>query len=296
LSSSVIDSDIGQNCFTPIGGTPSTSSANLCSDVLTFTWTGQFTDGTTQTFSCPAPYTVACQTRDVSVSTTSQTLTLVVRDQTGDPVTGVFSTTVSLSATNTGGGSGSNSVTVNKGQTASFSNVLTVSNNGAASVTLGFTGTPSLTTNQITCTASPATLAAGVQNQVVNLLCSTQGQVFAMSAPQRNTGRGEAPILASMVGLSSLPLVGMLLLPGKSRRKRMLKIWAIFGLLLLMVAFQASCGGGGGSSFGGAPVLQNAGTPAGTYLLTVTPATGVAPKYGTNPDGTAATSLKLIVQ
>src|SRR5207302_4667978 len=101
----------------------------------------------------------------------------------------------------------------------------------------------------------------------------------------------------TVVGFSSLPLVGLLLLPGKSRRKKMLRVWAMFGLLLLMVAFQASCGGGGGSSFGGAPVLQNAGTPAGTYTVTVNSATGLqVVSYGPTPTGGTATALTLVVQ
>jgi hypothetical protein len=95
--------------------------------------------------------------------------------------------------------------------------------------------------------------------------------------------------LASVAGLSSLPLVGLLLLPGRTRRKKYLKLWAIFGLLLLMVVFQVSCGGGakGSSSFGGAPVLQNAGTPSGTYTVSVAPAPGLIVTGG---------ALTLIVQ
>jgi hypothetical protein len=292
LSSHVVDDNISQGCFTPIGSTAATGTANSCSDVLTFTWTGQFTDGTTHSFTCAAPYTVACQTLDVSVSTTSQTLNLLVTDQTGDP-TGVFNASVTLSASGTST-AGSSTVTVNKGQTATF-NVLTVDYTGATPLNLSFTGSPSLSASQITCSASPATLSGPVTNQTVTVLCSTQGQVFAMSAPPRNINHGDTPMVATMVGFSSLPLVGLLFLPGKSRRKKMLRIWAIFGLLLLMVAFQASCGGGGGGSFGGAPVLQNAGTPAGTYAVTVNSATGLTSHYGTTSTG-PATSLTLVVQ
>jgi hypothetical protein len=294
LSSHVVDDNTSQGCFIPVGSTAANGTANSCSDVLTFTWTGQFTDGTTHSFTCPAPYTAACQTLDVSVSTTSQTLNLLVTDQTNDP-TGVFSASVTLSATGTNT-TGSSTVTVNKGQTATF-NVLTVNYTGTTPLNLSFTGSPSLSASQITCSASPATLSGPVSNQTVTVLCSTQGQVFAMSAPPRNINHGDTPMVATMVGFSSLPLVGLLLLPGKSRRKRMLRIWAIFGLLLLMVAFQASCGGGGGS-FGGAPVLQNAGTPAGTYTVTVNSATGLqVVSYGPTPTGgTAPTALTLVVQ
>jgi uncharacterized repeat protein (TIGR01451 family) len=307
LSSNIIDNDIGQGCFTPKGSTAANGAANSCSDVLTFTWTGQFVDGTVKVFTCTSPYTAAgsCKTPDgsvlngenldVSVTTTAQTLHLTVSDQTNDPATGVLGPiAVPLSQTGTST-AGTATVTVNKGQTGTF-NVLTVDYTGTTPLNLSFTGAPSLSASQITCSASPATLSGPVTGQSVTVLCSTQGQVFAMSAPPRNMNRGDAPMVATMVGFSGLPLVGLLLLPGKSRRKKMLKIWAMFGLLLLMVAFQASCGGGGGGSFGGAPVLQNAGTPAGTYTVTVNSATGLTAHYGATPNATPATSLTLVVQ
>jgi uncharacterized repeat protein (TIGR01451 family) len=292
LSSNILDNDTSQGCFTPIGSTAAGSTPGLCSDTLVFTWTGQFTDGPTETFTCSAPYTGnACspnaQTFDVSVTTTSQILSLTVTDQAGG-VLGPIQ--VPLSGTPTGGGQGTKTITVNKGQTATYSNVLTVTYAGTTPLILSFTGAPSLSTNQISCSASPATLAGPVTNQAITVLCSTQGQVFAMSAPpSHSTGRGDAPILASVAGLSSLPLVGLLLLPGRTRRKKYLKVWAIFGLLVLMVVFQVSCGGGGkgSSSFGGAPVLQNAGTPSGTYTVNVTPAPGLTVTGG---------ALTLIVQ
>jgi hypothetical protein len=43
----------------------------------------------------------------------------------------------------------------------------------------------------------------------------------------------------------------------------------MIGLVLVMTLFMAACGGGGGG-FGGAPQQQSAGTPAGTYTVTVT--------------------------
>jgi hypothetical protein len=301
LTSNIEDSDVNQGCFTPVGSAaPPASTAGFCSDVLTFTWTGQFVDGTVKQFTCALPYTTACQTLDVSVTTTAQTLSLTVTDQTGDPVTGVLGPiSVALSGSTSSGG-GSNTVTVNKGQTATFSNILTVSYAGTTPVTLALTGSPSLSANQISCTASPATLSGPVTNQAVTVLCSTQGQVFAMAAPpSRNPRSTDTPMVASIFGMSSLPLVGLLLLPSKNRRRKLMKVWAVLGLLLLMVVFQAACGGGGGSSFGGAPVLTNSGTAAGTYSLTVSSATGLSANYGTIPNSNPplqATSLTLIVQ
>jgi hypothetical protein len=85
-----------------------------------------------------------------------------------------------------------------------------------------------------------------------------------------------------MIGIAGLPLLGMLMMPGKSRRRRLLKMWAAVGLIMLFAMFQVACGGGGSSAFGGAPVLKNAGTAPGTYqvVLGLTDGTTVATGSG----------------
>ena len=87
-------------------------------------------------------------------------------------------------------------------------------------------------------------------------------------------------MLAGIVRITGLPLIGLVLLPGRSKRYKKMKMLAIFGLVLLVGAFQTACGGGSGG-FGGAPKQVSAGTPKGDYLITVTatpaPTSPIAP-------------------
>jgi ABC-type glycerol-3-phosphate transport system substrate-binding protein len=77
--------------------------------------------------------------------------------------------------------------------------------------------------------------------------------------------------------MAGLPLVGMVLMPAATRRRKHLRILAMIGLVLVMTLFMAACGGGGGS-FGGGPQLQTSGTPAGTYTVTVTGNPAIPPQ------------------
>jgi hypothetical protein len=198
------------------------------------------------------------------VTTGSFTVVLTITDQIG----AVFTKSFNLTGSGSGGGTGTftpfaSSSSVGKGQSVTFG--IPIIAPGGGTVTL--TGSPSLTAAQITCTLSPSVLTASPTAQTVTILCSTQGQIFGkLSAPYR--GGEESPMLAGILGIASLPLLGMLLVPGKSRRRKLMRMWGIFGLMMLMVVFQAACGGGG-AGFGGAPKLLNAGTPAGTYTLTL---------------------------
>jgi hypothetical protein len=67
-----------------------------------------------------------------------------------------------------------------------------------------------------------------------------------------------------------------------------MKVLAMLGLILLVTLFMGACGGGG-SSFGGSAKLQSAGTPKGTYTITVT-ATTTSICGGTGSCGTTVTS------
>jgi hypothetical protein len=159
-----------------------------------------------------------------------------------------------------------------------------------------------LAANQISCSVSPNTLPGGSVSTTVTVLCSTQGQVFGkLTAPKVGPDKDDMPLLAGMVGITGLPLLGMLLVPGKSRRRKLMKMWATIGLIMLFTMFQAACGGGGSSGFGGAPALQNAGTPTGTYQVILTPLpAGVTPTLVPDATGTtlvpATTTFTLTVQ
>src|SRR5262249_43022279 len=143
-----------------------------------------------------------------------------------------------------GAATGINTVTLNAGQAATFG--LSFS---AGSSTLTLVAQISPATNTITCSVNPATIPAGVTNNSVSLLCSTQGPVFAKAEPVLPTDNG-SPMLASAVGITALPLIGIVLLPTRSRRSKRMKVLAMLGLILLVTLFMGACGSGGGSNFG----------------------------------------------
>jgi hypothetical protein len=243
---------------------PDKCVTGLCSDNLTYRWVSTG-------FLNVQNNTVSGQTVTVPVSGTGNVdILLIATDPYGDSETRKFTLTFTgTSGSGSGSGSGGfvTAATVNKGQAASFTTALDNPNSGA--VTLFVSNAATLANSQIVCTISPSTLPANSAGQSVTVLCSTQGQIFAkMDAPPRGMGKDEVPMLAGMVGITALPLMGMLLMPGKSRRKKLLKMWAAIGLVLMFTMFQAACGGGS-SSFGGAPTLKNAGTTPGTYQVDI---------------------------
>jgi hypothetical protein len=243
---------------------PCTVGANAnatCNDLSNalLTWNGQFTDANQKTVQCtPATYP-ACLQLNASVPFGSQTITLTITDAYG-ATSAPFTVPINLAG---GAATGVSNVTLNAGQSATFGLSYAA---GSSAVTLVATITPA--TNTITCSVNPSTVPAGVTNNSVALLCSTQGPVFAKNEPVLPNDSG-SPMLASAVGITALPLVGILLLPTRRRRNRKMKVLAILGLILLMTLFMSACGGGG-SSFGGSTKLQSSGTPKGTYTVMVT--------------------------
>src|SRR4029077_18964422 len=94
-------------------------------------------------------------------------------------------------------------------------------------------------TAQIVCSANPSTLPGSGTAANVTVIGNTEGQICAMSGPP-HSGPNGSPMLASVVGFSALPLIGMLLLPGRKRRVRTLKICSSICLLLLLSTFQVA--------------------------------------------------------
>lgn len=262
-------------CTLPIPGQPGQFSAlNTCSDNsnLTITWLGNFVDGVQKTFSCTSLGYPACLTQLANATFGSQTLTLIVTDPLG------LSSQFPVTLTATGGTSSTlfpSNAKVTGGQTATFA--INLGFTGSATPTvLQFVGTPDLAANKITCVSQPAALLAPATSTTVFLLCSTTGPVFAKAEPGPKTGGADTSTLAAAFTLSGLPLVGMVLIPVRSRRQKKLRVLAMIGLVLLLTVFMAACGGGGGgSSFGGGPKLVSAGTPPGTYTINVVPTAGV---------------------
>jgi len=236
------------------------------------TWTGQFTDANQKQVRCVAsggnatanPPQVtypACLQLSASVPFGQQTINLQITD-----AYGATSPPAAVTLTIAGGASsGATNVTINPGQSATFG--LGFTNPTTGVITLVANITPA--TNTIVCNVNPQSVPTGATNNSITLLCSTQGPVFAKNEPVLPNDSG-SPMLASAVGITALPLVGILLLPTRRRRNKKMKVLAILGLILLMTLFMSACGGGGGSSFGGSTKLQSSGTPKGTYTVMVT--------------------------
>jgi uncharacterized repeat protein (TIGR01451 family) len=266
------------NCNADVDTNVCNGGSGTCGDALRYTWTGNFTDGTTKQYACAATDAPACRQLDVSLPVGSQNLTLRVED--GEMVAGTFvpygtpfggnvtrQVAVTISAVNAGGNV--STVNVSRGQAATFTVNLNYDGTGGQVTIPGVIGVQgtNLAAAQITCNVTPTTVtaaqaAANSGSVPVTIVCNTTAPVFA-SAPRE----GGNPIFASILGLGSLPLVGIVLLPAASRRRRIAKFVA-FGLMLMMlVTFQVACGGGSSSGFSGAPTQTNAGTPQGAYKI-----------------------------
>ena len=134
----------------------------------------------------------------------------------------------------------------------------------------GFSGTVALTCKaasasaQISCSLNPASVTVSTTGGTSTMTISTTAPhvLSGTSASARPHGLGW------LAAGSSVLLAGIFFAGGPTRRRRYL---AGFGLML-MVFFAAGLGCGGGSSSGGSS--QNAGTPAGTYSITVTATSG----------------------
>ncbi len=134
----------------------------------------------------------------------------------------------------------------------------------------GFSGTVALTCKpasasaQISCSLNPASVTVSATGGTSTMTISTTAPhvLSGTSASAQPHGLGW------LAAGSSVLLAGIFFAGGSTRRRRYL---AGFGLML-MVFFAAGLGCGGGSSSGGSS--QNAGTPAGTYSITVTATSG----------------------
>jgi hypothetical protein len=154
---------------------------------------------------------------------------------------------------------GQASQTVSAGQTATFTNVITVNalNGFTGSVATGCT----LPAQATTCSVNPNTLAGG---QSANVVVTT-------------TARGLAPVLLLNRKMISwqrvVPLLVLMLLCfvlirfTRTRRQRLAVGLPLAGVILFLVLQAVGCGGG---STQAPPPPPQTGTPAGTYTITVT--------------------------
>lgn len=217
---------------------PSLAPATSCTVTVTFTPTMGGTRTGTLTI-----------TDNATGSPHSITLTGTGADFTGAPAAGAPA-----------------SATVTAGQPATY----TVSFAGSA----GFNGTVNLT-----CTGAPLHATCAVNPTSLQLTGTTPANVTvnvtttarSLVVPQNFTSPpGAMKIPQPLLWCLALMMCGLLLawMAGKRRRVplRLSLATAVFSVLTLAVLSLAACGGGGSSS----PPPGNPGTPAGTYILTVT--------------------------
>jgi hypothetical protein len=195
-----------------------------------------------------APTTGGPQTGNLTVTSSTITTSASV------PLSGaglVFTLTVS----------GSSSQTVSAGQTASYALVITPLNGSLGTFSLACGTLPANTV----CTFNPTTetLGSGVIGNVTMELST--GGVGTLVRPGNPLAWRLVPLVC---GLVLLPL-------GWRRRRRVLMLAALLAIVGAGVASCTSSGGGTGGSGGGSGGSGGSGsTPAGTYSITASAASG----------------------
>jgi uncharacterized repeat protein (TIGR03803 family) len=149
------------------------------------------------------------------------------------------------------------SVTVSPGANASYSLSITPTGGFTQSLTLGCSGAPSLAT----CSVSPSSLTLnGTHALSLEVSVATAAPSIVWRVPHTPFG----PIGAGVVCVFSLFALWLAARSGRTFRLR----FACLTVLLAAGAMCSSCGGGSSSSQG------SPGTPAGTYMLTITGTSG----------------------
>ncbi len=143
----------------------------------------------------------------------------------------------------------------------------------SATAAAGIIASTNFTTSvSFTCSGLPTGATCGqtsVTGQGPNTIASVN-IVVTTTAPTTRSQR--ASLMA--VPIAALPLAGIVLLAAPRRRRGVL----LLGLMVGLLVFVPSCGGGGGSSSTPPPVQ---GTPTGNYTVTVTATAGTVSQQGT---------------
>ncbi|HEY6292802.1 MAG TPA: choice-of-anchor D domain-containing protein [Terriglobia bacterium] len=257
----------------PVQSVTITNNGNASLSFTKITATGDFTVGGSGTSPCGTSAAVAAggtctlgvTFKPIAGGTRTGTLTL------NDNAVGG---TQSASLTGTGQDFSviaSPPATLSPGQTANYT--LTFTTQG------GFTGTAQVTCTEpagltgSTCTASPESVTLNGSSKTMVAVAVTT--TAASEAPHQlwtsppPTGR---PLATPALWLAAIGLLGALGLARMTSRSKggRLRAWALMASVAWLLLLWASCGGGGSS--GGGTI--NAGTPAGTYNLTVTATAG----------------------
>ncbi len=173
--------------------------------------------------------------------------------------------------------SGATTQTVNAGQTATFTNAITVSAlNGFAAQVILSCSLPAAATNT-TCSANPNTFATGSGTATVSITTMARGLMPPSLPINRFLLRPQ--LLTSL--LLTLVLAMLTLRLARTRSQRLACAVPCVVMAVFLVLQAVGCGGGGYSS-----PPPPTGTPAGTYTVTVT---------GTSGNTTHTTTLTLTV-
>jgi hypothetical protein len=175
--------------------------------------------------------------------------------------------------------SGTTTQTITAGQTATFTNAISIAAQNGFSAQVNLSCTLPFNATATTCSVAPNSFASGSGTATVTVTTMARGVVPPLWPRIRFISRPQfMPILLLMILMSAL-----LLRFARTRRQRFAGALplAIFVILLTMEAI--GCGSGGGYN----PPPPPTGTPAGTYTVTVTATSGSL---------THTTTLTLVVQ
>ncbi|GAC1671738.1 MAG: hypothetical protein PVS2B2_03420 [Candidatus Acidiferrum sp.] len=174
---------------------------------------------------------------------------------------------------------GTTTQTVAAGQTATFTNAVSISaNNGfAAPVNLSCSVAASATA----CSVNPPSLASGSGSATVKVTTTARGIV---PPPLPTVRYIPSPTIIAVLALAIL-LAALLARFGRTRRQRYAGALPLGTIVLFLVLEATGCGGGGGGT--PPPPPPPTGTTAGTYTINVTATSGTL---------SHSTTLTLVVQ
>jgi hypothetical protein len=162
--------------------------------------------------------------------------------------------------------SGTTTLTVAAGQTATFTNVITVAPQSGFSAQVNLVCSLPAAATATTCSVNPPSFPSGSGTASVMVTTMSRGFLPPLWPRLRFIYRPQfLPLLLLMI------LISALLLPlARTRGQRYAGALPLAGLALFLLLQTIGCGGGGYTS----PPPPPTGTPAGTYTVTVTATSG----------------------
>ncbi len=164
--------------------------------------------------------------------------------------------------------SGTTTQTVPPGQTATFTNVISIAPQNGFSALVNLTCSLPFNATATTCSANPASFPNGSGTASVMVTTKARGLVPPILPRVRFIFR---PQLVPVILLAIL-LSAFLLRLGRTRRQRWVGALPLVGLALFLLLQTIGCGGSGYTA--PPPPPPPTGTPVGTYLVTVTATSG----------------------